>query len=386
MCYGRDLGRGNLVDPGEAVGIVAAQSIGEPGTQLTMRTFHIGGAASRSSEEDKVQIKYDGSVKYTNLNSLVNREKKNVCISRSAEISVSDENGQEKERYKVPYGAIISVNDGDQAKAGDIIASWDPHTRPIISEVEGKVKLSDMEEGITVKTIQDDLTGLSSTQVLDVSERSSSGKELSPSVSIMDEKGKEVTLPGGKHAAVYSLEGNSILSLTNNSKIKVGDVIARIPKESSKTRDITGGLPRVADLFEARKPKEEAILADMSGVVSWGKETKGKRRLVITKMDGKEEVTSETLIPKTRNINVFEGEMVSKGDVVSDGPLSPHDILALKGVEELTDYVVNEIQDVYRLQGVEISDKHRASLLLFRLLEEQQSALASCDLLHQYKK
>jgi len=199
---------------------------------------------------------------------------------------------------------------------------------------------------------------LSSTQVLDVSERSSSGKELSPSVSILDEKGKEVTLPGGKHAAVYSLEGNSILGLTNNSKIKVGDVIARIPKESSKTRDITGGLPRVADLFEARKPKEEAILADMSGVVSWGKETKGKRRLVITKMDGKEEVTSETLIPKTRNINVFEGEMVSKGDVVSDGPLSPHDILALKGVEELTDYVVNEIQDVYRLQGVEISDKH----------------------------
>jgi DNA-directed RNA polymerase subunit beta' len=358
MCYGRDLGRGNLVDPGEAVGIVAAQSIGEPGTQLTMRTFHIGGAASRSSEEDKVQIKYDGSVKYTNLNSLINREKKNVCISRSAEISVSDENGQEKERYKVPYGAIISVNDGDQAKAGDIIASWDPHTRPIISEVEGKVKLSDMEEGITVKTIQDDLTGLSSTQVLDVSERSSSGKELSPSVSIMDEKGKEVTLSGGKHAAVYSLEGNSILGLTNNSKIKVGDVIARIPKESSKTRDITGGLPRVADLFEARKPKEEAILADMSGVVSWGKETKGKRRLVITKMDGKEEVISETLIPKTRNINVFEGEMVSKGDVVSDGPLSPHDILALKGVEELTDYVVNEIQDVYRLQGVEISDKH----------------------------
>ena len=193
---------------------------------------------------------------------------------------------------------------------------------------------------------------------MDVSERSSSGKELSPSVSIMDEKGKEVTLPGGKHAAVYSLEGNSILGLTNNSKIKVGDVIARIPKESSKTRDITGGLPRVADLFEARKPKEEAILADMSGVVSWGKETKGKRRLVITKMAGKEEVTSETLIPKTRNINVFEGEMVSKGDVVSDGPLSPHDILALKGVEELTDYVVNEIQDVYRLQGVEISDKH----------------------------
>jgi DNA-directed RNA polymerase subunit beta' len=367
------LGRGNLVDPGEAVGIVAAQSIGEPGTQLTMRTFHIGGAASRSSEEDKVQIKYDGSVRYTNLNSLVNREKKNVCISRSAEISVSDENGQEKERYKVPYGAIISVNDGDQAKAGDIIASWDPHTRPIISEVEGKVKLSDMEEGITVKTIQDDLTGLSSTQVLDVSERSSSGKELSPSVSILDEKGKEVTLPGGKHAAVYSLEGNSILGLTNNSKIKVGDVIARIPKESSKTRDITGGLPRVADLFEARKPKEEAILADMSGVVSWGKETKGKRRLVITKMDGKEEVTSETLIPKTRNINVFEGEMVSKGDVVSDGPLSPHDILALKGVEELTDYVVNEIQDVYRLQGVEISDKH-IEVILRQMLRKVEIA------------
>ena len=357
-CYGRDLGRGNLVDPGEAVGIVAAQSIGEPGTQLTMRTFHIGGAASRSSENDKIEVKFDGVVKYKNISSVTNKDKNQVCISRSAEILLLDENDFEKERYKLPYGATINVKDGAKVKAGEILARWDPLNHPIISEVKGKSKLIDMENGISVRVVQDELTGLSSMEVLDAAERTSAGKDLTPTISIVDSKGNEVILPNGKRPANYVLEQKSLVNVSDAQTISVGDVLARIPKESSKTRDITGGLPRVADLFEARKPKEVAILAELSGVVSWGKETKGKRRLIITGKDSGEEIVSETLIPKTRSINVFEGETVNKGDVISEGSLSPHDILALKGVTELTDYVVNEIQDVYRLQGVEISDKH----------------------------
>ena len=362
-CYGRDLGRGNLVDPGEAVGIVAAQSIGEPGTQLTMRTFHIGGAASRSSENDKIEVKFDGVVKYKNISSVTNKDKNQVCISRSAEILLLDENDFEKERYKLPYGATINVKDGAKVKAGEILARWDPLNHPIISEVKGKSKLIDMENGISVRVVQDELTGLSSMEVLDAAERTSAGKDLTPTISIVDSKGNEVILPNGKRPANYVLEQKSLVNVSDAQTINVGDVLARIPKESSKTRDITGGLPRVADLFEARKPKEVAILAELSGVVSWGKETKGKRRLIITGKDSGEEVVSETLIPKTRSINVFEGETVNKGDVISEGSLSPHDILALKGVTELTDYVVNEIQDVYRLQGVEISDKHIECIL-----------------------
>ena len=362
-CYGRDLGRGNLVDPGEAVGIVAAQSIGEPGTQLTMRTFHIGGAASRSSENDKIEVKFDGVVKYKNISSVTNKDKNQVCISRSAEILLLDENDFEKERYKLPYGATVNVKDGAKVKAGEILARWDPLNHPIISEVKGKSKLIDMENGISVRVVQDELTGLSSMEVLDAAERTSAGKDLTPTISIVDSKGNEVILPNGKRPANYVLEQKSLVNVSDAQTISVGDVLARIPKESSKTRDITGGLPRVADLFEARKPKEVAILAELSGVVSWGKETKGKRRLIITGKDSGEEVVSETLIPKTRSINVFEGETVNKGDVISEGSLSPHDILALKGVTELTDYVVNEIQDVYRLQGVEISDKHIECIL-----------------------
>ena len=362
-CYGRDLGRGNLVDPGEAVGIVAAQSIGEPGTQLTMRTFHIGGAASRSSENDKIEVKFDGVVKYKNISSVTNKDKNQVCISRSAEILLLDENDFEKERYKLPYGATVNVKDGAQVKAGEILARWDPLNHPIISEVKGKSKLIDMENGISVRVVQDELTGLSSMEVLDAAERTSAGKDLTPTISIVDSKGNEVILPNGKRPANYVLEQKSLVNVSDAQTISVGDVLARIPKESSKTRDITGGLPRVADLFEARKPKEVAILAELSGVVSWGKETKGKRRLIITGQDSGEEIVSETLIPKTRSINVFEGETVNKGDVISEGSLSPHDILALKGVTELTDYVVNEIQDVYRLQGVEISDKHIECIL-----------------------
>ena len=362
-CYGRDLGRGNLVDPGEAVGIVAAQSIGEPGTQLTMRTFHIGGAASRSSENDKIEVKFDGVVKYKNISSVTNKDKNQVCISRSAEILLLDENDFEKERYKLPYGATVNVKDGAKVKAGEILARWDPLNHPIISEVKGKSKLIDMENGISVRVVQDELTGLSSMEVLDAAERTSAGKDLTPTISIVDSKGNEVILPNGKRPANYVLEQKSLVNVSDAQTISVGDVLARIPKESSKTKDITGGLPRVADLFEARKPKEVAILAELSGVVSWGKETKGKRRLIITGKDSGEEVVSETLIPKTRSINVFEGETVNKGDVISEGSLSPHDILALKGVTELTDYVVNEIQDVYRLQGVEISDKHIECIL-----------------------
>ena len=362
-CYGRDLGRGNLVDPGEAVGIVAAQSIGEPGTQLTMRTFHIGGAASRSSENDKIEVKFDGVVKYKNISSVTNKDKNQVCISRSAEILLLDENDFEKERYKLPYGATINVKDGAKVKAGEILARWDPLNHPIISEVKGKSKLIDMENGISVRVVQDELTGLSSMEVLDAAERTSAGKDLTPTISIVDSKGNEVILPNGKRPANYVLEQKSLVNVSDAQAINVGDILARIPKESSKTRDITGGLPRVADLFEARKPKEVAILAELSGVVSWGKETKGKRRLIITGKDSGEEIVSETLILKTRSINVFEGETVNKGDVISEGSLSPHDILSLKGVAELTDYVVNEIQDVYRLQGVEISDKHIECIL-----------------------
>jgi DNA-directed RNA polymerase subunit beta' len=363
MCYGRDLGRGHLVDPGEAVGIVAAQSIGEPGTQLTMRTFHIGGAASRSSEEDKIEVKFDGVVQYKNISSVKNKDKKEVCTSRSAEIILLDENDAERERYKLPYGAILSIKDGASVKSGEVIANWDPLNHPIISEVKGKANLIDMESGISVRVVDDSLTGLSSIEVLDAAERTAAGKDLTPTISIVDGKGNEVLLPNGKRPANYVLEQKSLVNVSAGQAINVGDVIARIPKESSKTKDITGGLPRVADLFEARKPKEVAILAEMSGIVSWGKETKGKRRLIITGKEGTDEVVSENLIPKTRSINVFEGETVNKGDVISEGSLSPHDILALKGVAELTDYVVNEIQDVYRLQGVEISDKHIECIL-----------------------
>ena len=380
-CYGRDLGRGNLVDPGEAVGIVAAQSIGEPGTQLTMRTFHIGGAASRSSEEDRIQAKYDGTVKFRNLNSLQNKSKKQVCISRSAELVLFDENESEKERYKIPYGAEINVNEGAAIKSGELLATWDPLNHPIISEVKGKVNLKDMENGITIREVTDELTGLSSVEILDASERTSAGKDMNPMVVITDSKGKEVMLPGGKRPAEYKLEQKSLVNVTEGQSIEIGDVLARIPKESSKTRDITGGLPRVADLFEARQPKEVAILAEISGVVSWGKETKGKRRLVLTGKEGKEEIVRETLIPKTRSINVFEGETVTKGDVISEGSLSPHDILSLKGVEDLTEYVVNEIQDVYRLQGVEISDKHIECILRQMLRKVEVTESGDTDLI-----
>ncbi|MCB1854444.1 MAG: DNA-directed RNA polymerase subunit beta' [Halieaceae bacterium] len=362
-CYGRDLARGHRVNMGEAIGVVAAQSIGEPGTQLTMRTFHIGGAASRATAQDNIQVMNDGTVRLHNLK-FVERKKDGhlVAVSRSGELSVLDTLGRERERYKLPYGAVIRVADNASVSAGDVVASWDPHTHPIITEVAGTVKFSGMEEGITIRRQTDELTGLSSISVLDASERPVAGKDIRPAVSLVDDKGKELCLANTNVPAHYFLPASALVSLEDSARVEAGDVIARIPQEGSKTRDITGGLPRVADLFEARKPKEPAILAEISGTVSFGKETKGKRRLVITPTDGKQLADGsdhyEALIPKWRNMSVFEGEYVEKGEVVSEGPPSPHDILRLKGIEELAKYIVNEIQEVYRLQGVKINDKH----------------------------
>jgi DNA-directed RNA polymerase subunit beta' len=364
-CYGRDLGRGHLVNIGEAIGVIAAQSIGEPGTQLTMRTFHIGGAASRATAIDNVQVKHAGVVKLHNLKTIEKINGELVAVSRSGELAVADaESGRERERYKLPYGAVLKTGNGLAVEGGDIVANWDPHTHPIVTEVAGKVVFEGMDEGITVRRQTDELTGLTSISITDPKDRPTSGKDLRPAVRLVDDAGEDLLLAGTDVPAHYFLEANAILGLEDGDSVEIGDVIARIPQEGSKTRDITGGLPRVADLFEARKPKDAAVLAEISGTVSFGKETKGKRRLVITPVDleaselpeGSEHY--EVLIPKWRHMTVFEGEHVEKGEVVSDGPENPHDILRLKGVSELAKYVVKEIQDVYRLQGVTINDKH----------------------------
>jgi DNA-directed RNA polymerase subunit beta' len=353
-CYGRDLARGHEVNVGEAVGVIAAQSIGEPGTQLTMRTFHIGGAASRASAVDNIQVKHGGTVRLHNLKSIEKIDGSLVVVSRSSALAIADEQGREREWYKLPYGAVLSVKNGDQVEAGVVVAKWDPHTHPIIAEAKGTAKFVNMEEGITVRTQADELTGLSTMEVIDSKERPAAGKDIRPAIQLVDDKGEEVELPGGG-TAIFFLPANALVTMANGANVELGDVVARIPQESSKTRDITGGLPRVADLFEARRPKESSILAEISGVVSFGKETKGKKRLVITPKDGD---AYEVLIPKHRQLNVFEGETVEKGEVISDGPSNPHDILRLLGVVELAKYITNEIQDVYRLQGVVINDKH----------------------------
>ena len=353
-CYGRDLARGNLVNIGEAVGVIAAQSIGEPGTQLTMRTFHIGGAASRDAAVDHIQVKSSGSVRLHNMKTVVNADRKLVAVSRSGELSVIDEHGRERERYKVPYGAIISVRDGKAVKAGNVTANWDPHTHPIVTEVAGRVNFHEIIDGITVNEVVDDVTGLTSLVVTDPKQRGSEGRDLRPMISLVNKRGKELFLAGTEIPAHYFLQAGSIVQMQDGQDVKVGDVLARIPQESSKTRDITGGLPRVADLFEARKPKESSILAEVSGIISFGKDTKGKQRLVITQDDGEH---YEELIPKWRHVIVFEGERVEKGETIVIGEPNPHDILRLLGVEALDDYLVKEIQDVYRLQGVRINDK-----------------------------
>jgi len=355
QCYGRDLARGRRIGIGEAVGVIAAQSIGEPGTQLTMRTFHIGGAASRAAAASSVEVKSKGVIRFHNIKAVRHEKGHLVTTSRSGELGVVDEFGRERERYKIPYGAVVSVNEGDTAAAGQVIAQWDPHTHPVVTEVAGYIKFQDFVDGMTVTTQLDEITGLSSTVVLDPKQRSSGGRDLRPVVKLVNAKGKEITFAHTDIPAVYALPAGALVSLEDGAKVSVGDVIARIPQASSKTRDITGGLPRVADLFEARKPKDPAILAERSGTVSFGKETKGKRRLVITPETGDK---YEELIPKWRHLNVFEGEQVEKGEVIADGEPNPHDILRLQGVEPLANYLVREIQDVYRLQGVKINDKH----------------------------
>ena len=361
-CYGRDLGRGHQVNMGEAIGVVAAQSIGEPGTQLTMRTFHIGGAASGQAAQDNIQVNSDGVVKLHNIKVVDRPDGSLVAVSRSGELSILDAVGRERERYKVPYGAVIKVRDEAEVSAGDVVANWDPHTHPIITEVAGTVKFSGMEEGVTIKRQTDEFTGLSSISVMEAGERPAAGKDIRAGVTLVDDKGNELTLAGTNVPAHYFLPAMAMVNLEDGARVEVGDIIARIPQEGKKTRDITGGLPRVADLFEARKPKEPAILAEISGTVSFGKETKGKRRLIITPNDSSTLPDGsdhyEELIPKWRQLSVFEGEQVAKGEIVSEGPMSPHDILRLKGIAELAKYIVNEIQEVYRLQGVKINDKH----------------------------
>ena len=354
-CYGRDLARGHEVNVGEAVGVIAAQSIGEPGTQLTMRTFHVGGAASRATASDNIQAKHGGTVRLHNLKTVARDTGELVAVSRSGEIAIADTRGRERERYKLPYGAVILVSEAVNVDAGQLIARWDPHMHPVITEVAGKVVFQEMGEGVSIDRQTDELTGLINISVLDPKDRPIAGKDLRPSVRLVDDQGEDVNLAGTDVPAHYLLPSGAILHLEDGAQVGVGDAIARIPQEGSRGGDITGGLPRVADLFEARKPKEPAILAEGVGTVSFGKETKGKRRLVISSAEGE---TIETLIPKWRQISVFDGEHVERGEVVSEGPPSSHDILRLKGVAELAKYIINEIQEVYRLQGVTINDKH----------------------------
>jgi len=354
-CYGRDLGRGHLVNIGEAVGVIAAQSIGEPGTQLTMRTFHIGGAASRAAAISNIAVKNGGTVRIQNVKTLDQESGNKVVVSRSGEIAILDDVGRERERYKIPYGAVLTIADGASVNSGQQIASWDPHTHPVITEVKGRVQFSDIVDGVTVTRHVDDITGLTNIVILDPKQRPATAKDLRPTVKLVDEKGEELKIPGTDQAAHYLLPSKAVINVSDGKEVNIGDVIARLAQESVKTRDITGGLPRVADLFEARKPKEPAVLAEISGIISFGKETKGKQRIVIT---GQDDLVHEELIPKWRHVSVFEGEHVEKGESLADGPPTPHDILRLKGVVALTNYISTEIQDVYRLQGVKINDKH----------------------------
>jgi DNA-directed RNA polymerase subunit beta' len=354
-CYGRDLGRGTMVNRGEAVGVIAAQSIGEPGTQLTMRTFHIGGAASRSAMASSVETKSAGTVAFAiGLRYVTNAKGERVAISRSGEIVIFDDNRRERERHKIPYGATITVGDNDVVKAGTRLATWDPLTRPIVSEYAGNVRFENIEEGVTVAKQVDEVTGLSTLVV--ITPKTRSGKTMMrPQIRLLNEAGEDVRIAGTDHAVSISFPVGALITVRDGQQVSVGEVLARIPQESQKTRDITGGLPRVAELFEARSPKDAGMLADITGTVSFGKDTKGKQRLVITDMDG---VNHEFLIPKEKQVLVHDGQVVNKGEMIVDGPADPHDILRLQGIEKLASYVVNEVQDVYRLQGVKINDKH----------------------------
>jgi DNA-directed RNA polymerase subunit beta' len=354
-CYGRDLGRGYLVNVGEAVGVIAAQSIGEPGTQLTMRTFHIGGAASRSAMASGVETKSNGTVRFaSSMRYVTNPKKERIAISRSGEIIIMGENDRERERHKVPYGATLQVSDGDVLKAGARLATWDPLTRPIVSEYAGTVRFENIEEGGTVAKQVDEVTGLSTLVV--ITPKTRGGKvAMRPQIKLIGEKGEEVKIAGTDHSVNISFPVGALITVRDGQQAQVGEVLARIPQESQKTRDITGGLPRVAELFEARSPKDAGMLADVTGTVSFGKDTKGKQRLVITDLEG---IAHEFLIPKEKQVLVHDGQVVNKGEMIVDGPADPHDILRLQGIERLATYVVDEVQDVYRLQGVKINDKH----------------------------
>jgi DNA-directed RNA polymerase subunit beta' len=354
-CYGRDLGRGSLVNVGEAVGVIAAQSIGEPGTQLTMRTFHIGGAASRNAMANSVETKSAGVVRFAStMRYVTNPKGERVAISRSGEIVIYGDNDRERERHKVPYGATLQVNDGDMSKAGTRLATWDPLTRPIISEYAGDIRFENIEEGATVARQVDEVTGLSTLVV--ITPKTRGGKiAMRPQIKIIADNGEEVKIAGTDHAVTITFPVGALITVRDGQTVQVGEVLARIPQESQKTRDITGGLPRVAELFEARSPKDAGMLAEMTGTVSFGKDTKGKQRLVITDLEG---IAHEFLITKEKQVLVHDGQVVNKGETIVDGPADPHDILRLKGIERLANYVVDEVQDVYRLQGVKINDKH----------------------------
>ena len=356
-CYGRDLGRGSPVNLGEAIGVIAAQSIGEPGTQLTMRTFHIGGAASRTAVQSQVEAKSAGTVRFTaTMRYVTNPKGDKVVISRSGEVIIVDDNNRERERHKVLYGALLSVNDGKLVRAGANLANWDPHHRPIVTEYAGTVKFENVEEGTTVAKQIDDVTGLSTLVVIDPKRRAgAAAKGVRPSVKLINEAGDEVRIVGTDHAVNISFPVGAVIAVRDGQQVSVGEVLARIPQETSKTRDITGGLPRVAELFEARSPKDAGTLAEVTGTVSFGKDTKGKQRLVITDMDNQQH---EYLIPKDKHVLVHDGQVVNKGELIVDGSTDPHDLLRLLGVEALARYIIDEVQDVYRLQGVKINDKH----------------------------
>jgi DNA-directed RNA polymerase subunit beta' len=356
-CYGRDLGRGGLVNVGEAVGVIAAQSIGEPGTQLTMRTFHIGGAASRTVVASQVESKSNGIIKYSaNMRTVTNMRGELVVVARSGEVMVTDDHGRERERHKVPYGAMLAAREGNTVRAGEVLATWDPHTRPIVTEYAGRVHFENIEEGVTVAKQIDEVTGLSTLVVIDPKRASSSGKGvLRPLVRLLDDKGHEIKLAGTDMPITVTFQTGCVITVEDGQHVGVGEVLARIPQESSKTRDITGGLPRVAELFEARSPKDAGMLAEVTGTASFGKDTKGKQRLVITDVEG---VAHEFLIPKDKHVLVHDGQVVNQGEMIVDGPADPHDILRLLGVPALARYITDEVQDVYRLQGVKINDKH----------------------------
>jgi DNA-directed RNA polymerase subunit beta' len=355
-CYGRDLGRGGLVNTGEAVGVIAAQSIGEPGTQLTMRTFHIGGAASRTVVASQVESKSNGIIKYTpNMRTVTTARGELVVVARSGEVMVTDDHGRERERHKVPYGAMLTAREGVTVRAGEVLSTWDPHTRPIITEYTGQVLFVNVEEGSTVARQIDEVTGLSTLVVIDPKRSTTSKGASRPLVRLLDEAGNEINIAGTDTPISVTFQVGSIITVENGQTVGVGDVLARIPQESSKTRDITGGLPRVAELFEARSPKDAGMLAEVTGTASFGKETKGKQRLVITDVDG---VANEFLIPKEKHVLVHDGQVVNQGEMIVDGPADPHDILRLLGIEALARYITDEVQDVYRLQGVKINDKH----------------------------